>query len=94
MATTHRTGKQRGQKINALHNSTLQENCSHWIRRRTAMPEATFFAFLFYFPCFHYFTTNVTRALPLEVIKGEAGARTTRAIKRKKKEKKRSSHNS
>jgi hypothetical protein len=84
MATTHRTGKQRGQKINALHNSTLQENCSHWIRRRTAMPEATFFAFLFYFPCFHYFTTNVTRALPLEVIKGEAGARTTRAIKRKK----------
>jgi hypothetical protein len=40
------------------------------------MPEATFFAFLFHFPRFHHFTANVTRALPLEVIKGEAGAMT------------------
>jgi hypothetical protein len=62
----------------------LQENSSHRIRRRTVMPEATFFAFLFHFPHFHHFTANVTRALPLEVIKGEAGARMTRVIKRKK----------
>jgi hypothetical protein len=34
------------------------------------MPEATFFVFLFHF---YLFTTNVTRALSLEAIKGEAG---------------------
>jgi hypothetical protein len=33
-----------------------------------------FFVFLFYSPCFYPFTTNVTRALPLEAIKGEADA--------------------
>jgi hypothetical protein len=60
--------------INALHDSVLQGNCSHQIRRRTATPKATFSAFLFHFPRFHHFTANVTRALPLEVIKGEAGA--------------------
>jgi hypothetical protein len=38
------------------------------------MPEATFFVFLFHSPCFYPFTTNVTRALPLEAIKGEAGS--------------------
>jgi hypothetical protein len=37
--------------------------------------EATFIVFRFHF---HLFTTNVTRALPLEAIKGEAGA-TSRA---------------
>jgi hypothetical protein len=37
------------------------------------MPEATFFTFPFHFPRFHHFTANVTRALPLEAIKGEAG---------------------
>jgi hypothetical protein len=37
------------------------------------MPETTFFAFLFYFPYFYHFTTNVTQPLPLDVIKGEAG---------------------
>jgi hypothetical protein len=36
-----------------------------------ATPEATFVIFLFYF---HLFTMNVTQALPLEAIKGEAGA--------------------
>jgi hypothetical protein len=35
------------------------------------MPEATFFVFLFHF---YPFTMNVSRALPLEAIKGEAGA--------------------
>jgi hypothetical protein len=45
-----------------------------------ATSEATFFVFLFHFPCFHHFTTNVTRALPLEAIKGEAGARAINAI--------------
>jgi hypothetical protein len=74
MAPTRRTSEQRGQKINVPHDSTLQGNCSHRIRRRTATPEATFFAFLFHFLRFHYFTANVTQALPLEVIKGEAGA--------------------
>jgi hypothetical protein len=39
-----------------------------------ATPEATFFLFHF-----HLFTTNVTRALSLEAIKGEAGA-TSRAM--------------
>jgi hypothetical protein len=35
-------------------------------------------AFLFLFFYFHHFTANVTRALPLEAIKGEAGARARR----------------
>jgi hypothetical protein len=42
----------------------------HRIRRKKATPEATFVVFLFHF---HLFTMNVTRALPLEAIKGEAG---------------------
>jgi hypothetical protein len=33
-----------------------------------------FFVFLFHFSHFHPFTAIVTEALPLEVIKGEAGA--------------------
>jgi hypothetical protein len=37
-----------------------------------------FFVFLFHFPRFHHFTANVTRALPLEAIKGKAGAMSTR----------------
>jgi hypothetical protein len=37
-------------------------------------------SFFFIFPYFHYFTANVTRALPLEAIKGEAGARAINAI--------------
>jgi hypothetical protein len=73
MAPTRRTNERRGQKINIPHDSTLQENYSHQIRRRTATSEATFFVFLFHFPCFYHFTANVTRALPLKAIKGEAG---------------------
>jgi hypothetical protein len=46
-----------------------------------ATPEATFFVFLFHSPCFHPFTTNVTRALPLEAIKGETGATSKGVIK-------------
>jgi hypothetical protein len=38
------------------------------------MPKATFFVFLFHSPRFYPFTMNVTRALPLETIKGEAGS--------------------
>jgi hypothetical protein len=57
----------------------LQENCSHRIRKEMAMPEATLFSFLFHpFP-FLPLTMNVTRALSLQAIKGEAGA-TSRAI--------------
>jgi hypothetical protein len=56
----------------------LQGNCSHRIRRRTATLEATFFGFLFHFSRFHPFTINVTRALPLEAIKGKAGAASRR----------------
>jgi hypothetical protein len=65
--TSRNTSKWRGQKINACCVSALQENCSHRIRRKTATPEATFVVFLFYF---YLFITNVTRALPLEAIKG------------------------
>jgi hypothetical protein len=36
--------------------------------------EATFFIFLFHSSDFYPFTTNVTQPLPLEAIKGEAGA--------------------
>jgi hypothetical protein len=67
MATARSTNKWRDQKINAYCISTLQENCSHRIRRKTAMTEATFVVFLF-----HLFTMTITRALPLEAIKGEA----------------------
>jgi hypothetical protein len=71
MATTRSTSRWRGQKINACCISALQENYSHWIRRKKATPEATFVVFLFHF---HLFTTNVTRSLPLEAINGKAGA--------------------
>jgi hypothetical protein len=74
MATACCTSGWRGQKINACCISALQGNYSHWIRRKTAAPEAIFFIFLFHFSPFHLFTTNVTQALPLETIKGEAGA--------------------
>jgi hypothetical protein len=81
MATARRTSGWRGQKINAQYVSTLQGNCSHRIRRRTATPEATFLFFLFHSPYFYPFTINVTRSLPLETIKEEAGA-TSREIGR------------
>jgi hypothetical protein len=71
MATVRSTSRWRGQKSNTCCISVLQENYSHQIRRKTAMPEATFWFFSF---IFHPFTTNVTRALSLEAIKGEAGA--------------------
>jgi hypothetical protein len=80
MATTRHTSGWRGQKINVQYVSTLQGNCSHRIRR-AATPEATYFVFLFHSPHFYPFTTNVTRALPLEAIKGEAGATSKGAIK-------------
>jgi hypothetical protein len=32
-------------KVNAQYVFTLQGNCSHWIRRRTATSEAIFFCF-------------------------------------------------
>jgi hypothetical protein len=52
MAPARCTSEQRGQKINAPHNSMLQGNCFLLIRRKTTTPEATFFAFLFHFPIF------------------------------------------
>jgi hypothetical protein len=72
MASACRASGWRGQKINAQHVSTLQGNCSHRIRRRTATSEATF---LFHSPHFYPFTTHVTQALPLKSIKGEAGVK-------------------
>jgi hypothetical protein len=39
-----------------------------------AIPEATFLFLFFVFSPFHLFTINVTQALPLGTIKGEAGA--------------------
>jgi hypothetical protein len=47
---------------------------SRRIRRETAAPEVIFFVFLFHIFLISPFTINVTRALPLETIKGEAGA--------------------
>jgi hypothetical protein len=79
MATARSTSRWRGQNTNACRISVLQENCSHRIRRKTATPVATFVVFLFHF---HLFTTNATRALPLEAIKGEARATSRGAIKR------------
>jgi hypothetical protein len=80
MATVRHTSGWRGQNINAQYVSTLQENYSHRIRRRADMLEATFFVFLFHSPYFYPFTMNVTRALPLEAIKGEARATSKGAI--------------
>jgi hypothetical protein len=40
------------------------------MKRKTVTLEATFFVFSY----FYLFTTNVTRALSLKAIKGEAGA--------------------
>jgi hypothetical protein len=93
MAPARHTSERRGQKINAPHDSTLQGNCSHRTRRR-ATPETTFFVFIFHLPRFHHFTANVTRALPLEAIKGEAWARVReREGDQEKKETKRPSNN-
>jgi hypothetical protein len=50
------------------------------------MPEATFFAFVFHFFRFHPFTTHVTRALPLEAIKGEAETMTRGGEKREERD--------
>jgi hypothetical protein len=55
-------------------------NCSHRMRRKTDAPESTFLFFSFMFSPFHLFTTNVTRALPLETIKWEAGATSKREL--------------
>jgi hypothetical protein len=66
MATARSTSRWRGQKINTCCISTLQGNSSHWIRRKTVTPEATFCFF-----SFQLFTVNVTRALSLEAIKEE-----------------------
>jgi hypothetical protein len=74
MAITRNTSRRRDQKINAQYVSTLQGDCSHRIRRKTATSKTTFFIFLFHSFRFYPFTTNVTRALPLEAIKGEVGA--------------------
>jgi hypothetical protein len=45
---------------------------------RRPCPRPPFLSFSFIFSPFHLFTTNVTRALPLETIKGEAGATSKR----------------
>jgi hypothetical protein len=53
MTIAHSTSKWRGQKINAYCISALQENYSHWIRRKMAMPEATFFIFFSFSSLYH-----------------------------------------
>jgi hypothetical protein len=45
---------------------------------RRPRPRPPFLSFSFIFSPFHLFTTDVTRALPLETIKGEAGATSKR----------------
>jgi hypothetical protein len=78
MAPTRHASERRCQKINTPHDFTLHGNCSHRIRRRTATPQATFFAFLFhfFFFCFHPFYRKCNPSPPLRSYKrGGAGAR-------------------
>jgi hypothetical protein len=81
MVMARRTSGWRGQKINDLHVSTLQGNCSHRIRLHYHAETTFFLFFSFILPIFHPFTMNITRALPLETIKGEVEA-TFRAIEK------------
>jgi hypothetical protein len=58
-------------KLTPITSLCYRGSYSRRIRRKTAAPEATFFLFFFFiFSPFHLFTINVTRALPLETIKG------------------------
>jgi hypothetical protein len=69
MAIARSTSRWRGQKINAYCISALQENCLD--KEEDGHTRGHLCCFLFHF---HLFTMNVTRALPLEAIKWEAGA--------------------
>jgi hypothetical protein len=81
MATTRHTSGWRGQKINAQYVSTLQENRSHRIRRRTATSKATFFYFSLSFSLFSPLYHECNPSSPLRRYKGEAGATSKGAIK-------------
>jgi hypothetical protein len=78
MATTCCTNGWRGQKINARYISTLQGNLLTPNKEEDGHTRGHFFCFsLSSFPYFTFFTTNITRALPLETIKGEAWTHTS-----------------
>jgi hypothetical protein len=78
MAPVCRTGERSGQKINALHDSMLQGNCSHRIRRRTATPEATFFYLSLLFSPFSPLYRKCNPSPPLKSYKREAEATSRR----------------
>jgi hypothetical protein len=74
MATACNTSGRRGQKINACCISALQGKLLPPDKEEDGRTRGHLFCFsLFPFLYFIFFTTNVTRALSLETIKGEAG---------------------
>jgi hypothetical protein len=79
MATACCTSRWRGQKINACCISTLQGKLLPLDKEEDGHTRGhLFYFFSFIFFLFHLFTTNVTRALSLKTIKGEAGATSKR----------------
>jgi hypothetical protein len=75
MATTCCTSGWRGPKINVHYISVLQGNLLTPDKEEDGRAQGhLFLSFSFIFSLFHLFITNVTRALPLETIKWEAGA--------------------
>ena len=78
MAATSCTSGRRGQKLDAHCVSALQGKLLTPNKEEDGHTRGHLFVFLFYLFPFHLFTTNVTRALPLGTIKGEAGATSKR----------------
>jgi hypothetical protein len=77
MAIVHFTSEQRGQRLNAHYVSALQGKLLTSNKKEDGHTRGHLFCFsLLSFPLspFYLSTTNVTRALPLRTIKGEAGA--------------------
>jgi hypothetical protein len=77
MATTHFTSGRRGEKLNAHYISALQGKLLMPDKEEDSHTRGHLFCFSllsFLLSPFYLSTTNVTRALPLGTIKGEAGA--------------------
>jgi hypothetical protein len=75
MATTRRTSRWKGQGLNAHYVPALQDKLLTPDKEVDGHTRGHLFVFLFIlFPILPFFTTNVTRALPLKTIKGKAGA--------------------
>jgi hypothetical protein len=74
MATARCTSGRKGRKLDAHCISTLQGKLLTPDKEEDGRTRGHLFVFLFRLFHFHLFTTNVTRALPLKTIKGEAEA--------------------